>query len=100
MGGMSGDIDPLDVVLPTVSVGSKGAARAAEGVAQEVGLAPKMPEMPEMPDLGSLTPPTVNTARKRADEFDRLRRRRGVLANIFGGSAPGVMGGGTRQLLG
>lgn len=94
---MSGDIDPLDVVLPTVSVGSKGAARAAEGVAQEVGLAP---EMPEMPDLGSLTPPTVNTARQRADEFERLRRRRGVLANIFGGSAPGVMGGGTRQLLG
>ena len=94
---MSGDIDPLDVVLPTVSVGSKGAARAAEDVAQEVGLAP---EMPEMPDLGSLTPPTVNTARKRADEFERLRRRRGVLANIFGGSAPGVMGGGTRQLLG
>lgn len=91
------DLNPADILLPTMSAGSKAGARAVEGAAQEVGLAP---EMPEMPDLGSLTPPTVNTARKRADEFERLRRRRGVLANIFGGSAPGVMGGGTRQLLG
>jgi len=90
------DIDPTDILLPTMSAGSKGAGRAVEGAAQEIGLTP---EIPEMPDLSGLTPPTVNTARRRQDEFDRLRRRRGVLSNIFGGQSPGVMGG-TRQLLG
>jgi len=46
-------------------------------------------------------PPTIDEANKNRDITDRLRRRRGVLANIFGGatasSAPAV---GTKTLLG
>lgn len=53
-----------------------------------------VPEMviPESPGV-----PTVNTARQRRDEFDRLRRRRGVLANIFAGAGSGI-GSGTAGL--
>lgn len=32
-------------------------------------------------------PPTIDTAVKNRDDLDRLRKRRGVLATIFGGSA-------------
>lgn len=48
------------------------------------------------------TPPTIDDARGNRDMVDRLRRRRGVFANIFGGassgsSAPSV---GVKTLLG
>lgn len=54
-----------------------------------------VPEMPQIPD--AIAPPTINTARQRRDEFDRLRRRRGVLANIFAGTGSGI-GSGTAGL--
>lgn len=46
-----------------------------------------------------LATPTIDDARKERQETDRIRRRRGVLANVSAGEqgAPAV---GTRQLLG
>lgn len=49
------------------------------------GLAP--PEMPKIPETPA--PPTLDDAAKNRDQQDRLRRRRGVLANIFGGATGG-----------
>lgn len=47
------------------------------------------------------TAPTIDEATQNRDEYDRIRRRRGVLATLFGGvasgSAPTVA---TKQLLG
>lgn len=58
---------------------------------------PKMPEVPEIPAA-----PTVDQAQQNRDQQDRLRRRRGVLANIFGGgqSSAASSGAGTKSLLG
>lgn len=53
------------------------------------------PDVPKVPGV-----PTIDDARMRQQESDRIRRRKGALANIFGGasSAPAVVG--TRALLG
>jgi hypothetical protein len=59
--------------------------------------------VPDVPDAEATPePPTLDEAKKRRDYTDRLRRRRGVLATIFGGggassSSPKV---GVAQLLG
>lgn len=90
---MSGDINPLDVILPGMAGGSRATTRGAQKGAEELGLVPQIPQIPD------IKPPTVTQARQRSlDEFDRLRRRRGVLANIFGGQAG--TGAGVKQLLG
>jgi hypothetical protein len=52
------------------------------------GLAnPKLPELPDIP-----SPPTIDQAQQNRDQQDRLRRRRGVLANIFGGASKSTLG--------
>ena len=43
------------------------------------------PEMPEVPE--PLPPPTLDDAQKNRQDQDRLRRRKGVLANIYGGAS-------------
>ena len=43
---------------------------------------PKAPKVPAEP-----APPTLDEAAKNRDELDRIKKRRGVLANIFGGAA-------------
>lgn len=50
----------------------------------------KIPDMPE-----PVAAPTIDDAQQNRNQQDRLRRRRGVLANIFGGA-----GGGTSTTLG
>lgn len=54
------------------------------------------PDIPKVPQ-----PPTIDAAKQNQQESDRIRRRRGVFANIFGGassaSGPAV---GTRVLMG
>ena len=43
---------------------------------------------PDVPDeLPTPEPPTIDDARKNRDQLDRIRKRRGVLSNIFGGSS-------------
>lgn len=54
---------------------------------------PKMPDIPETPAA-----PTVDTAQQNRDQQDRLRRRRGVLANIYAGQGTGSGGSGATQL--
>lgn len=44
--------------------------------------------------------PTMDDARRSQSEADRVRRRRGVLANIFGGASNAQPSVGTKQLLG
>lgn len=38
--------------------------------------------------------PTIDDAAKQRDSIDRLRKRRGVLANIYGGGGSSTLGGG------
>lgn len=47
-------------------------------------------------------PPTVDEAARNTEMLDRVRRRKGVLANIFGGSNPDAASPavGTKTLLG
>jgi hypothetical protein len=55
---------------------------------------PKLPKIPELPKT-----PTIDDAQKNRDQQDRLRRRRGVLANIFGGQSASPSSG-AKQTLG
>ena len=52
------------------------------------------PEIPEVPGV-----PTIDDAKIQQQESDRIRKRRGVLANVFAGNsaAPSV---GTKSLMG
>jgi hypothetical protein len=45
-------------------------------------------------------PASIDTARQQLQENDRLRRRRGVIANIFGGSSAGAPTVAVKTLLG
>jgi hypothetical protein len=54
---------------------------------------PKLPDIPETPAA-----PTIDTAQQDRSQQDRLRRRRGVLANIYAGQTTGGGGGGATQL--
>lgn len=49
---------------------------------------PKMPDIPETPAA-----PTIDTAQQDRSQQDRIRRRRGVLANIYGGAQGGTGSG-------
>jgi hypothetical protein len=40
---------------------------------------------PKMPDVEIPAAPTIDDAQRNRDQQDRLRRRRGVLANIYAG---------------
>lgn len=53
------------------------------------------PDVPKVPGT-----PTIDDARDQRQETDRIRKRRGILANIYGGSAPTAPTVGTRALLG
>lgn len=60
-------------------------------------LTPSSPDVPPQPQ-----PPTIDDATQNRNELDRIRRRKGALANIFAGgtsstTAPAV---GTKTLLG
>jgi hypothetical protein len=69
-------------VLRNASVGSKFL-----GMPNPVADALYGKEKPEIPDIKV---PTIDTAAQQTAEGDRLRRRRGVLANIFGGMSGGT----------
>jgi hypothetical protein len=53
------------------------------------------PDIPKVPGV-----PTIDQAKQYQQETDRIRRRRGVFANIFGGSSGSAASVGTRALLG
>jgi hypothetical protein len=57
-------------------------------------LNPDLPKM-EVPEIPAA--PTIDTAQQDRSQQDRIRRRRGVLANIYGG-ATGAGGSGKAQL--
>lgn len=60
------------------------------------GLGLKSPKLPGEPQV-----PQLDEAKERLTEFDRVRRRRGVLANIFAGNRSGDSGTvSTKALLG
>lgn len=54
---------------------------------------PKIPKIPDTPAA-----PTIDTAQQERSQQDRLRRRRGVLANIYAGQSTGSGSGGKAQL--
>lgn len=97
----------LDTLLPGLkpSFSKKGfGAHLLSG-----GLLPPMPSKTTSQALGITKPPepvvpgtpTIDEARQYRDATDGIRRRRGVLANIFGGSSstgPAMIG--TRTLMG
>lgn len=56
------------------------------------------PDMPELPDAPRA--PTIDDAAQNRDMQDRIRRRRGVLANIFAGNATGSGPSGGNSTLG
>lgn len=53
------------------------------------------PDIPKVPGT-----PTIDEAKQFQQETDRIRRRRGVFANMFGGSSAGSPAVGTRVLMG
>jgi hypothetical protein len=56
---------------------------------------------PDMPDIPApLPPPSIDDAQKNRQEQDRLRRRKGVLANIYGGAGSAAPSVGQKTLLG
>lgn len=79
------------------AVGAAATAATAYGVgkAGQAALAPKTPGL-----TAGATPPTVDQATQQQNQSDRLRLRRGVLANIYGGSATSAPLVGTAKLLG
>lgn len=60
----------------------------------EIGKGMAPPELPAMPEIPAA--PTIDDAQKNRNQQDRLRRRRGVLANIYAGAS----GGGAKATLG
>lgn len=46
--------------------------------------------MGKKPKVQTPSAPTIDDAAQREQEADRVRRRRGVLANIFGGTSSGA----------
>jgi hypothetical protein len=56
------------------------------------------PRLPKQPPPRRLA--TIDEARQRQQEQDRLRRRQGVLANIYGGASNTTPTTGTKTLLG
>ena len=52
------------------------------------------------PDIKVPKAPTIDEAARNRDEFDRIRRRRGVLATIFSKNASSTPAVATQQLLG
>jgi hypothetical protein len=53
------------------------------------------PDVPKIPGV-----PTIDEAKQYQQETDRIRRRRGVFANVFAGNSGGSASVGTRALLG
>ena len=52
------------------------------------------------PDINIPGVPTIDEAKQNRDEVDRIRRRKGVLANVFGGAGNASPTVGTATLLG
>lgn len=74
-------------------IGGATAAKAGKKLLSSGSSAPASP---------TPTEPTIDEAAKNRDALDRLRRRRGVMANIFGGGDSGASSPtvGTKALLG
>jgi len=74
-----------------------GGTALAGGAAVKAGYREltKTPKLPSQP-----RPPTIDDARRRQVEGDRLRQRMGMAGNIFGGSAPSTPTVGQKVLLG
>jgi hypothetical protein len=53
------------------------------------------PEVPKVPGE-----PTIDDARQNRQESDRIRKRRGILANVYAGSTAAPATTGTRSLMG
>lgn len=49
---------------------------------------PKVPQQQTQKPYDPPTPPTIDEARRRIEESDRMRRRRGRFANMLSGSSP------------
>ena len=78
-----------------------GQALTASLIATGVGALGSKLLQPKMPSLAGNAPPTIDQAKQAQQQADRLKARRGVLANIYGGAlgggAPSV---GVKTLLG
>lgn len=75
------------------AAGIGGAALGIGGAAAlKKTLSPKIPNMPSAP--------TIDEAAKMVQETDRIRRRKGVAANIYAGAATAPAAAGGKQTLG
>lgn len=84
----------MTVAVPWIIKGLGIAGAAAGAKAASKTLKVQQTPAPE--------PPTIDDAAKMRDGVDRIRRRRGVLANIFGGNsaAPSTPSVGVKTLTG
>jgi hypothetical protein len=82
---------PFKKLFRSFKKGSKAIARA-------FGFGALFDQRPPSIDIPAA--PTLDEARRSTDELDRIRRRRGVLSNIFGGAVGGTPTVGTTTLLG
>jgi len=80
-----------------VGAGAAGIGASAAGAALAAGatvLAAKA-SAPKPLSIAGNAPPSIDQAKQAQQDTDRLRLRRGVLSNIYGG---GATGGGTPQV--
>jgi hypothetical protein len=67
-----------------------GPSALGSGLFGLAGAAAKKALGSKKPKVQTPSAPTIDDAAQREQEADRVRRRRGVLANIFGGSGSGA----------
>lgn len=90
--------------LDTLGIGASSSKSTRKGVAILGGTsAPAATDavgLTKLPEIKTPGAPTIDEARRERQETDRIRRRRGVLANIAAGSSSAAPTVGTRALLG
>lgn len=79
---------------------SAGAAAASAAATAAVGLLGSKLLQPKAPSIAGMAPPSIDQAKQAQQATDRLKLRRGVLANVYGGGLGGTPSVGVKTLLG
>lgn len=79
---------------------SAGAAAASAAATIGAGVLASKVLAPKTPNMAGNAPPSIDETKQAQQTADRIRLRKGVLANIYGGGTGGTPTIGTKALLG